>query len=411
MNKAAIKVLLVDDEADLRELVTITLGRMNITCHSATCVSAAKEILQTTTFDFCLTDMRLPDGNGLSLLNYMQKNYPAMPVAIITAFGSMETAITALKDGAFDFITKPIDLQVLRNLVKTATQLSKPAPPAELAVKLLGTSPAMQKLRNLINKLARSQAPIHIHGASGVGKELVAKSIHNLSPRTNQPFIAINCGAIPHELIESEFFGHKKGSFTGAYKDKIGMFQAADGGTLFLDEIGELQLDLQVKLLRAIQEKTIRPVGSPQETPINVRILSATNKNLLELIEQGKFREDLYYRINVIEVIVPSLQERAEDIGPLAEHILTKLTTDQLPIKFNQAALTALHNYSFPGNIRELENIIERALTLCENNLIQTDDLQLNSKAMPAKNLGLAAKLLGMTVANLKKLLRGKNSG
>ena len=373
--------LIVDDEPDIRELLDITLSRMDIKTYSAEDLFQAKELLTKHTFDLCLTDMRLPDGNGIELIKYIQENISNLPVAMITAHGNMQSAIEALKSGAFDFVSKPVDLNILRNLVNTALKLSE-TPAAEEQQEqqgLLGQSKAIEETRHKIHKLARSQAPVYIYGESGVGKELVARLIHEHGPRADKPFIPVNCGAIPAELMESEFFGHKKGSFTGATSNKQGLFQAADGGTLFLDEVADLPLAMQVKLLRAIQEKAVRPIGSQEEILVNVRILSATHKNLAELTDKGEFRQDLYYRINVIELAVPSLRERPEDIPILAKHLLQKIANEwqvEIP-KLENTALEALKQYSFPGNVRELENILERAMTLHENQIITIEDLQL----------------------------------
>jgi len=384
MNQHKHTALIVDDEPDIRELLDITLSRMNIKTISAEHITQAKELLNLHKFDLCLTDMRLPDGNGIELIKYIQENISSLPVAMITAHGNMEYAIEALKSGAFDFVSKPVDLNILRNLVNTALKLSDT--PTEITDNnqndqqgLLGQSESIKATRKKIQKLSRSQAPVYIHGESGVGKELVAKLIHEQGPRAENNFVPVNCGAIPGELMESEFFGHKKGSFTGATTDKQGLFQAADGGTLFLDEVADLPLAMQVKLLRAIQEKAIRPVGGQQEIAVNVRILSATHKNLNELTEKGEFRQDLYYRINVIELEVPSLREHPEDIPILAKHLLQKIADDwqtETP-KLGDDALKALNEYSFPGNVRELENILERAMTLHEDQLITQADLQL----------------------------------
>lgn len=354
---------------------------MDIDTRSAENLEQARNLLEQEEFDLCLTDMRLPDGSGIELVEHIQQNYPSLPVAVITAYGNMELAVQALKAGAFDFISKPVDLDILRNLINVALKLSDKNIKKDRRSRdeLLGDSHAMQKTRATIAKLARSQAPVYISGESGTGKELVARLIHKKGPRSDMPFIPVNCGAIPTELVESEFFGHKKGSFTGATSDKEGLFQAAHGGTLFLDEIAELPLHMQVKLLRAIQEKAVRPVGAQKETPIDVRILSATHKNLSELIKQDAFRQDLYYRINVIKLDVPPLRERAEDIPALVEHILKGITghsSDKAP-KLSKSALTALQGYSFHGNVRELENILERAMALCEGNEIYKEDLQL----------------------------------
>lgn len=375
------KALIIDDEPDIRELLKITLGRMNIETYTAPDIATAKQLLNEHHFNITLVDLRLPDGSGLDFIYYMQQIAPSMPITMITAYGTMEIAIDALKKGAFDFIVKPVDITVLRNMVKSALQVSM----QDVAVQqhnenaLLGNSAAIVELRKNIEKLSHTQAPIMITGPSGSGKELVAQQIHTLGPRMQGPFIAVNCGAISPELMESEFFGHKKGSFTGAVNDKIGLFQAAENGTLFLDEITELPLNMQVKLLRAIQERSIRAVGDVTEYPVNVRILSATNKNLRHAVTTGAFREDLYYRINVIEIVVPSLQQHAEDIPLLTQHFLKNLSQlNNVPIPtISSDALEALQSYNFPGNIRELENIIERAMAMYEGQKITLHDLQL----------------------------------
>ncbi len=374
--------LIVDDEPDIRELLEITLNRMKLDTYAAANITDAKALLQAHRFDLCLTDMRLPDGNGIQLVEHIQQHYPKIPVAMITAYGSMDTAIQALKAGAFDFVSKPIDLSILRDLVDSALKLSGDhvgVASKEQGAKLLGESPAMKKLKATIQKLARSQAPVYLHGESGVGKELVARQIHELGPRADRPFVPVNCGAIPTELMESEFFGHLKGSFTGAVADKEGLFQAANGGSLFLDEVAELPLHMQVKLLRAIQERAIKPIGAHQEIPVDVRILSATHKDLTQEIEQGNFRQDLYYRINVIELHVPPLRARLHDLPSLADHFLKKLADqwDETPLKLAPEALEKLEAYHFPGNVRELENILERAVTLCEDEQIRPADLHL----------------------------------
>ncbi len=372
--------LIVDDEPDICELAGLTLARMDIDTHAAGNLGEARALLQTHRFNLCLTDMRLPDGNGIELVEHIQRHYPDLPVAVITAYGSAESAVQALKAGAFDYVSKPVDLQVLRDLVASALKVSTyPERDRRTRHILIGDSLVMQRTRGLIAKLARSQAPIYISGESGTGKELVARLIHEKGPRAEGPFVPVNCGAIPADLMESEFFGHRKGSFTGAVADKEGLFQAAHGGTLFLDEVADLPLHMQVKLLRVIQEKAVRPIGAQKEIPIDVRVLSATHKNLAELVKEGAFRQDLYYRINVIQMHAPSLRERLEDIPMLTEHILARLSGRTGGMRFILAedALGALQQYSFPGNVRELENILERAMTLCENNVIREKDLHL----------------------------------
>ncbi len=379
--------LVVDDEPDIRELLELTLARMDIDTRAAADIGAARELLSRHRFDLCLTDMKLPDGNGIELVEHIQHNHSCLPTAVLTAHGNMESAIQALKAGAFDFVSKPVDLQMLRRLVTTALKLNRQRrAPEHTGLQLLGTSPAMEATRLKIAKLARSQAPVYISGESGTGKELAARLIHEQGPRSDKPFIPVNCGAIPEDLMESEFFGHRKGSFTGAVSNKAGLFQAAHGGTLFLDEVADLPLHMQVKLLRAIQEKAIRPLGEQRETPVDVRILSATHKDLAALVESGSFRQDLFYRINVIELHLPSLRERREDIPPLVEHILTRLARDNdtPPATISDEALEALSSYPFPGNIRELENILERAMTLCEAQHIRVEDLQLRPHAREA---------------------------
>lgn len=374
------RILIVDDEPDIRELLEITLGQMGLDTQSACDLSSARALLKKVDFHLCLTDMRLPDGDGIDLVKEIQKSYSHIPVAVITAHGSTETAINALKSGAFDFVSKPVDLLKLRSMVSSALKLSSEFTdsPAEAdSIKIIGESDQIKTLKLQIAKLARSQAPVFISGESGSGKELVARSIHFHGPRKNMEFIAINCGAIPSELMESEFFGHMKGSFTGAEKDKLGLFQAADGGSLFLDEIADLPLDMQVKLLRAIQEKSIRPVGSQTEIPIDVRIISATHKNLAYEVEKGNLRQDLYYRINVIELTVPSLRERITDIPLLVEYILENLAKDHnvSKVDISEESVRLLQQYSFPGNIRELQNILQRAFALADNKLIHISEL------------------------------------
>ncbi|MCK9469555.1 MAG: sigma-54 dependent transcriptional regulator [Porticoccaceae bacterium] len=377
------QALIVDDEADIRELLNITLSQLGLGVTEAANLSEAKTLLAAQAFDFCLTDMRMPDGSGLELVNYIQQHCPAMPVAVITAHGNTELAVECLKAGAFDFVSKPVELTRLRSMVKTALQLrSEQAVPVDEAG-LTGSSPVMSRLREQIGRVARSQAPIFISGESGTGKELVARAIHYLGPRANGPFIPVNCGAIPAELMESEFFGHRKGSFTGAIRDKQGLFQAADGGTLFLDEVADLPLPMQVKLLRAIQEKSVRAIGDSEEKPIDVRILSATHKNLQHEVQVDHFRGDLFYRINVIEIAVPPLRERHEDIPALAQIFLARFASEagSSAPRLDSEAAKILAAYPFPGNVRELENILERAFTLCSGNVISATDLGLTSPA------------------------------
>jgi two-component system response regulator PilR (NtrC family) len=374
-------VLVVDDEPDICELLSITLQRMELNPRTASTLAAAQRLLKTEPFDLCLTDMQLPDGDGLELVEWMQQYTPTVPVAVITAHGNMETAVRALKVGAFDFVSKPLDLAGLRKLVVAAIKLSgtNDGDTSVFGPRLLGASAAMQHLREMIGRVARSQAPVHIFGESGTGKELVAKLIHESGPRRDCPFVPVNCGAIPTELMESELFGHKRGSFTGAVSDKKGLIQSAEGGTLFLDEIADLPLHMQVKLLRVIQEKAVRPVGEQQEVGIDVRILSATHKNLAQLVAEGKFREDLFYRVNVIEMRVPSLRERREDVPELAEAVLRRLGRRMKisPPILGKDALAALEAYAFPGNVRELENILERAITLSTTGEVRAGDIQL----------------------------------
>jgi two-component system response regulator PilR (NtrC family) len=369
--------LIVDDEPDIRELLEMTLARMDIETVSAGTVREARSHLERNKFDLCLTDMRLPDGSGIDLVCHIQERFSNIPTAVITAYGSMETAVQALKAGAFDFVSKPVDLEVLRNLVRAAMRIGQRG--GESSLELIGVSAAIEETRSMIAKLARSQAPVYISGDSGTGKELVARMIHEPGPRHSGPFVAVNCGAIPRELMESEFFGHMKGSFTGAVADKEGLFRAANGGTLFLDEVAELPQDMQVKLLRAIQEKAIRPVGATRETILNVRILSATHKNLAQMVEAERFRQDLFYRINVIELHIEPLSARPDDIEVLADFLITQLAEQwgQTPPKLHKEALAALQRHPFPGNVRELENILERAMTLCDGSEIRAEDLNL----------------------------------
>ena len=381
------RVLVIDDEPDIRELLELTLLRMGLDTATAGTVKEALVEIQSFQPDLCLTDMKLPDGTGFDIVRYIQRESPEIPIAVITAFGSMEAAVEALKAGAYDFVSKPVDLKKLRDLVQTALKLSdnndSPAPVVKTKAKksnpIIGQSQAIELLKNTIAKLARSQAPVFIHGESGTGKELVAKQIHEQGPHASGSFIPVNCGAIPETLMESEFFGHKKGSFTGAIEDKIGLFEAANHGTLFLDEVADLPLSMQVKLLRAIQEKAVKSVGGLKEMSIDTRILSATHKNLEQEVEKGTFRQDLYYRLNVIKLDVPSLKARGDDILLLAEHFLDLIAERwSLPkAQLSQQSTNALLNYPFPGNVRELENILERACTLSDGEFIEPDDLQL----------------------------------
>ncbi|WP_185231892.1 sigma-54-dependent transcriptional regulator [Teredinibacter franksiae] len=379
------RALIIDDEPDIRELLEITLSRMALDVDSAANIREAKNYLDSCSYDICLTDMKLPDGDGLDLVRHIQKSQSALPVAVITAHGNMDIAIEAMKAGAFDFVSKPINLPSLRELVSSALSASKLPETSKSSAKIMGSSPLIIKLKKTIQKVARSQAPIYISGESGSGKELVARSIHELGPRASAPFVAVNCGAIPKELMESEFFGHKKGTFTGAGQDKLGLFQAAEGGTLFLDEVADLPLDMQVKLLRAIQEKAVRPIGAPTEVATNVRILSATHKNLEKLVNQGDFRQDLFYRLNVIQMNVPALRDRKEDIPELINTLLTRIATacDLEKPRIHPNAQQRLIEYPYPGNIRELENILERAFTLCDEDEITDLDLQLEHSAEP----------------------------
>ena len=392
-------MLVVDDEADIRELLSMTLSKMGMVVDTAGSGFDAEQLLQKHRYDLCLTDMRLPDGDGLGLLEHVGRHYPSTPVAVITAYGSAENAVAALKAGAFDYVAKPVALSQLRALVQSALKLS----PAQESARrseteedgpdrrpaLLGDSELMHQTRALITKLARSQAPIHVRGESGSGKELAARLIHLHGSRREGPFVPVNCGAIPESLMESEFFGYRKGAFTGADADRDGFFQAATGGTLFLDEVAELPVSMQVKLLRAIQEKKVRKVGSTQEEAADVRIISATHQNLSECAEVGKFRQDLYYRLNVIEMRMPSLREIPDDIPLLANAILAKLVgaSQKPPAKLSAEALRALAAYPFPGNVRELENVLERALALTAGDVIEVEDLRLVSPVASAEGV------------------------
>jgi two-component system response regulator PilR (NtrC family) len=379
------RVLVVDDEADIRELLSMTLTRMGLTVDAAGSGFDAEQLLHKHRYDLCVTDMRLSDGDGLDLLGHISRHYPSTPVAVITAYGSAENAVAALKAGAFDYIAKPVALNQLRALVHSALQLTasetggRKGTSAEDAPRLLGESALMQQTRAVIERIARSQAPIHVRGESGSGKELAARLIHLRGARRTRPFVAVNCGAIPETLMESEFFGYRKGAFTGADSDRDGFFQAASGGTLFLDEVAELPVPMQVKLLRAIQEKKVRKVGSTQEEPADVRIISATHQTLSERVEAGRFRQDLYYRLNVIELRMPALREIPEDIPLLAAAILERLCAadDGRRVALSEDAMRALQGYAFPGNVRELENVLERALALTTGDTIGEEDLQL----------------------------------
>jgi two-component system response regulator PilR (NtrC family) len=386
-------VLIVDDEPDIRELLELTLNRMGLKVTTAENVTTARRALVDNDFSFCLTDMRMPDGNGLDLVREITEKHPNLPVAVITAYGKVEDAVLALKIGAFDFVSKPVDLSILRKLVNTALKLCEeeshkssdkekemPSSSHEALDKLYGESEAIRRCKNMIRKLSRSQAPVLVSGESGSGKELAARLIHELGPRAKMAFVPVNCGAIPTELMESEFFGHMKGSFTGATTDKEGLFQAADGGTLMLDEVADLPLHMQVKLLRVIQEKAVLPIGGRQEIPVDVRIISASNEPLRPLVEEGKFRSDLFFRLNVIELPMPSLNERRDDIEGLAERFLKEITEQwhesDIPV-ISRQAMQRLKHHQFTGNVRELINILQRAVTMCENNVIEPGDLML----------------------------------
>ena len=379
------RVLLVDDEPDILELLEMALLKMGLSVDKAANLHAALDKLTAHHYDLCLTDMRMPDGNGLELVQYINQRNLDVPVAVITAHGNLENAVTALKAGAFDYLAKPLSLEQLRNLVKSALSLPQSGPSGDKL--LLGHSPAMQKVRDLIERVARSQAPVHISGESGSGKELAARLIVQSGANCNQPMIAVNCGAIPENLMESEFFGYKKGAFTGADKDKEGFFQAAEGGTLFLDEVADLPLAMQVKLLRVIQEKRVRRVGTTTEEPVDVRIISATHNDLAERVKQGQFRQDLYYRLNVIPIRMPALRELRDDIPEIARKTLERLRGGS-SAQFSEEALHVLQAYDFPGNVRELENIIERALALCSEGLISVQDMHLTPDASSLSEVG-----------------------
>lgn len=375
-------VLLVDDEPDILQLLEIALARMNLNTLSAKTLTEAIQLLEDNEPDLCLTDMKLPDGNGLQLVEHVQRLDRELPVAVITAHGSVEAAIDALKLGAFDFVSKPVALDKLRELVGHALNLTRTDSTAN-SRDLIGASPATERLREKIAKVARSQAPIHVHGESGAGKEVVSRLIHQSSARQSGPFIAVNCGAIPPELVESELFGHLKGSFTGAMHDKQGLFQAAEGGTLLLDEVADLPLATQVKLLRVLQEKAVRPVGSEAEVSVDVRLISATHKRLSQEVAAGRFRDDLFYRINVIDIAVPALRDRREDIPDLARHLLAKIADEngESPKRLTDAAMVHLTQADFPGNVRQLENVLARAAALADTDEVQVDDLEITASS------------------------------
>lgn len=382
MNTPEQRVLIVDDEPDILELLELALLRMGLQVSRAAGVAAALQQLETQQFSLCLTDMRMQDGNGLNIISHIAERNLDVPVAVITAHGNLENAVAALKAGAFDYLSKPVSLEQLHALVNSALRLPGCRNRSGEALSgLLGEAPAMLQVRELIARVARSQAPVHISGESGSGKELAARLIVTHSARCGQPFVPVNCGAIPEQLMESEFFGYRKGAFTGADKDKEGLFQAAHQGTLFLDEVAELPLAMQVKLLRAIQEKRVRRVGAAEEETVDVRILSATHRDLSRCVQEGKFRQDLYYRLNVIALRMPALREMREDVPPIARALLARIDSSG-KIVFSEAALQALVAYDFPGNVRELENIIERAVALCEGAVIQPADLQLTPVGM-----------------------------
>lgn len=399
-------VLVVDDEPAIRDLLVMTLERMQVGAEAVATLAEARTRLTERPFDLCLTDMRLPDGDGLDLVTHMQSQHPQVPVAVITAHGHLEAAVEALKRGAFDFVSKPVDLGVLRRLVNDALRLRVQQPTPK--VRLIGVAPSMVQLRATLAKLSRSQAPVFIGGESGTGKELVARLIHLGGPRAEAPFVPVNCGAIPGELLESEFFGHRKGAFTGATQDAPGLFGAAQGGTLFLDEVADLPLTMQVKLLRALQEKHVRPVGAAQEVPIDCRILSASHRDLGERVASGAFRQDLYYRIHVIAVQVPPLRDRREDIPLLVEYLLGRISAEYglpRPPDITEAALTCLGQYPFPGNVRELENLLERAVTLSEGGRIDVADLRLDAPSAPSPTAASPAARSPPNALSLSKAL------
>ncbi|MDR3298858.1 MAG: sigma-54 dependent transcriptional regulator [Candidatus Accumulibacter sp.] len=408
--EAPSRVLVIDDEEDIRELLDMTLARMGLSADCAGTVAEAKQLLQKERYSLCLTDMRLPDGEGLEIVRLISADYGATPVAVITAFGSADNAVAALKAGAFDYLAKPVALDQLRALIKSAINLSR-AGTAQDAAKdklakstgqLTGDSPAIAAVREMIDKLARSQAPVYISGESGSGKELAARLIHRRSSRQGAPFVPVNCGAIPENLMESEFFGYRKGAFTGADSDRDGFFQTASGGTLFLDEVADLPLPMQVKLLRAIQEKKARKVGSAVEEPVDVRIVSATHRMLKDCVDAGTFRSDLYYRLNVIELKMPALRERREDVPILVESLLSRMYPDNRP-RLTEEAMRALCDYGYPGNVRELENILERATALCHDDVVELKDLQLTNDPEVSDGESLSGETLDDHLSRVEK--------
>jgi two-component system response regulator PilR (NtrC family) len=374
-------VLIIDDEPDLLDLADLTLARMGLNVDRAATVREAMDHLKARKYDLCLTDMRLPDGDGLDIVRHIGQHAPSTPVAVITAFGSADNAVAALKAGAFDYLSKPVSLDQLRTLVRTALKVPSPGHAESRKVRLIGESTVMRQILVKVEKLARNQAPVFITGESGTGKEVAARMIHELGPRASKPFLAVNCGAIPENLMESEFFGHRKGAFTGADSDHEGFFQAADGGTLFLDEVLDLPMTMQVKLLRAIQERSVRKVGGTAEEPVDVRIISASHKDMAAAVDAGSFRHDLYYRLNVIDLRMPALRERQEDIPAFVSYFLAKIVAGGKEPHLSEEAMRALSRYAFPGNVRELENILERALALCDSATIEVGDLNLTPEA------------------------------
>lgn len=401
------RCLLVDDEPNILKTMEMVFSLMEppLECVTVSNITDAyAQLINSEPFDLCMTDFKFPDGkSGMELIKHITAYYPHTKVALMTAFGSEQIQVEALQRGAFDYLTKPLNLAYLRNTILNALNFTKAS-----EIKIIGFSKLMVELRAIVSKYGQTQAPIYISGESGAGKELVARSIHEQSPRKENTFVAVNCGAIPPDLMESELFGHKKGSFTGAYADKEGLFKVANGGTLLLDEIADLPINMQVKLLRVLQEREIRPVGATKDIPIDVRIISATNANLEQLIEENKFRKDLFYRLNVLNIYVPPLRKHLEDIVPLSEQLIKKLTPSL--IKLSESAVVALQNYNFPGNVRELSNILERAIALCDNDLIEEHHLQLpkrisNDKVKPAST-GLSSEKQQILDALLKT--RGK---